>query len=89
MKKLHLLGLLAMSLSLPAFAQSAGESIKDTANDAKRGVKKGANRVEETFCTGTKAECAAKKAKNRSEEASDAVKDKATEVKDKLDADNK
>ncbi len=89
MKRLSLLGLMTLALSLPAFAQSAQETVKDTVNDAKRGVKKGANRVEETLCTGTKAECAAKKVKNRAEEAGDAAKDKAIEVKDKLDSDSK
>lgn len=89
MKRITLLGLMTMALSLPAFAQSAQESVKDTVNDAKRGVKKGANRVEETFCTGTKAECVGKKMKNRAEEAGDAAKDKAVEVKDKLDSDSK
>ncbi len=89
MNRIQLLSLLTLTMSMPAFAQSAQESVKDTVNDAKRGVKKGANRVEEALCTGTRAECAAKKLKNRAEEATDAAKDKAVELKDKVDADSK
>ncbi|MDP2269203.1 MAG: hypothetical protein Q8K32_00650 [Archangium sp.] len=71
--------------ALPAFAQSAEEKAKDTVNDGSRKVKKSAHRAGEALCTGTKAECAKKKAENRGEEAKDAAKDKAEELKDKAD----
>jgi hypothetical protein len=80
---------LTLTLSLPALAQSAPEKLKHTANDARRTIKKGAHRVEETLCTDSKLTCAGKKAANRVEEAKDTVKDKATEVKDKLDSDSR
>ena len=72
-------------IGAPVLAQSAGEKAKATGNDVKREAKKGANRVGETLCTGTKAECAAKKGKHRVEEAKDKVVDEAKEVKDKVD----
>lgn len=85
------LGVLALSLALalPAMAQSTGEKVKATGNDIKREVKKGAHRVEEAVCTGTKAECEAQKLKNRATEAKDSVVDGAKELKDKVDRDNK
>lgn len=86
-KLISLLGLVA--LSAPAYAQSMREKAKDTANDATREVKKAGHRVEEAVCTGTKAECEKEKLKNRAIEAKDATKDKATELKDKVDADGK
>ena len=51
----------------------------------KREVKKGANRVGETLCTGTKAECAAKKGKHRVEETKDKVVDETKKAVDKVD----
>lgn len=85
---MKLLALMALS-SAPVFAQSTVEKAKATGNDVKREVKKDANRVSEELCTGTKEECAKKKVKNRADEASDAVKDKAEEVRDKVDKDKK
>ncbi len=73
------------ALATPVFAQTAGEKVDATANDAKRGVKKGVNRVDETLCTGTKAECAAKKGKHRVEETKDKVVDGAKKEVDKVD----
>ena len=83
-----LLSLLAVA-ALPAAAQSAREQVKDTANDGTRAVKKSVHRAEETLCTGTKAECAAKKLKHRVTETKDDVRDKAIEIKDKVDSDSK
>jgi hypothetical protein len=83
----------ALSLSFafiaPAMAQSTTEKAKATGNDVKRAVKKGAHRVEEAVCTGTKAECEAQKLKHRATEAKDKVVDEAEELKDKVDSDTK
>ena len=87
MKK-HIVSLLAAValVSGTAFAdETYPEKAKETANDAKRQGRKGANRVDETLCTGTKAECAKGKAKNRANESKDTVKDGADELKDKVD----
>ncbi|MFT3843073.1 MAG: hypothetical protein QM723_39155 [Myxococcaceae bacterium] len=81
MKVMAIVGLTAG----PAMAQTAGDKVKETGNDIKREGRKGANRVDESLCTGTKAECAARKAKHRGQETKDAVDDKATEVKDRVE----
>ena len=76
---------LALVLAAPALAQTAGEKADAKANDAKRAVKKGANRVDEALCTGTKAECAAKKGKHRVTETKDEVVDGTKKAVDKVD----
>lgn len=67
----------------------ADETISEQATvavkSAARGIKKGANRVSETVCTGSDVECAAIKAKNRIIEAKDSAVDGASEVKNKID----
>jgi hypothetical protein len=83
-----LLGL-ALMISVPVLAQSTVEKAKATGNDAKRGMKKGADRTKEALCTGTKAECEAQKAKDHARETKDTVTDKVNETKDKVDSDNK
>jgi hypothetical protein len=75
----------ALLVAVPVLAQSAGEKAEATGNDAKRAVKKGANRVDEALCTGTKAECAAKKGKHRVTETKDAVVDGTKKAVDKVD----
>lgn len=85
---LQLLAVLALAAA-PALAQSAADSVKETGNDVKRSAKKGAHRVQEKLCTGTKAECAQKKLKHRATEAGDKIDDTATEVKDKVKQDTK
>jgi len=80
MKVLAIVGLTAG----PALAQTAGDKVKESGNDVRREGRKGANRIDESLCTGTKAECAARKAKHRGEEGKDQVNDKATEVKDRV-----
>ena len=75
----------ALVLAVPAVAQTAGEKVDEKGNDVKRAVKKGANRVEEAVCTGTKAECAAKKGKHRVEETKDKVVDEGKKAVDKVD----
>jgi hypothetical protein len=80
---------LALMICVPALAQSTVEKAKATGNDAKRGMKKGADRTKEALCTGTKAECEAAKAKDHMRETKDDVVDKVKETKDKVDSDNK
>lgn len=71
----------------------ADETVKEKAQavgqDIKRGVKKGAHRVEEAVCPDSDAECMAKKAKHRVEEGADYTKDKAKEIKNDVDSDKK
>ncbi len=81
---IRLLVLLSFAAA-PVFAQeSTANQVKDTGNDVKRDVKKGAHRVEEAGCTGTKAECDAKKVENRGDEVKDTVVDKAKEANRKV-----
>ena len=75
----------ALVLATPALAQTAGEKADAAGNDVKRGVKKGTNRVKEALCTGTKAECAAKKLKHRVVEEKDEVVDGTKKAIDKVD----
>ena len=71
---------------LPAHAEETmGEKAAVEGNNAKREVKKGANRVKEAVCTEGDAKCAAKKLKHRAGEAKDATVDKAKEVKGDVD----
>ncbi len=76
---------LTFVFAAPVLAQTAGEKVDATANDGKRAVKKGANRVDEALCTGTKAECAAKKGKHRVGEKKDEVVDGTKKAVDKVD----
>lgn len=62
------------------------EKAQDTTRDAKRAVKKGANRVGEALCMEGDLKCAAKKAKNRATETKDSAVDKAKEVKESIDS---
>lgn len=76
-------------LSMAQAEQTAGEEVKATAKTMKRKAKKGMHRAQESMCgkmTGdSKVECLAKEAKHRGEEVIDATKDKASEIKDKVD----
>lgn len=76
----------AASVAMSAQAeQTAGEKVKDSAKDAGRAVKSGANKVKHKLCTGTKAECAKERLKDGAEGAANATGDKIDEVKDKVD----
>jgi len=76
-----------------AHAGSAEETVTEkatvTGNKVVRTAKKAANRTAEAVCgtlTGdNKVQCLAKEAKNRMVEGKDAVVDKASEVKNKVD----
>jgi hypothetical protein len=74
-----LLGLSGVALA----DEAVGAKAKVIKNDASRGAKKAAHRVEEAVCTKSDAECLARKAKNRTTETAEAVEDKASEIKGK------
>ncbi len=76
-----LLGLAGAAIAEETPAERTEATLKDT----KRGLKKGAHRVEEKICMKGDAECLAEKAKHRAEEAASATKDKAEEAADKVD----
>lgn len=70
--------------------ETLSEKAQATGKSVKRSAKKGLNRTKEAICgklTGdSKVECMAKEAGNRIEETTDAVKDKASEVKNEVDS---
>ena len=82
---------LIMTLVLTGFlapiyaAETIGEKTEATTKDIKRAVKKGAHRASEALCAKGDAKCLAEKAKHRAEEGVDAVKDKASEIKNEID----
>jgi hypothetical protein len=65
--------------------ETIGEKATATGHDAKRAMKKGSHRVKEAVCAEGDMKCLKDKAANRVEEAGDATKDKAKEVKNKVD----
>lgn len=84
-RKIAVAALFCTLLGGVALAQTAPESAKATGKTVKREVKKDGNRVKEALCTGTKAECAARKGGHRVEETTDKVVDKVDQLKDKVD----
>lgn len=80
-----------MALTSFAFADAhkktvterAGETVTETYQDTKDGVKKTYRAVEDKTCEmiNGKMECAAKKVANKTKNAADTVKDKANDVK--------
>ncbi|SFU45094.1 ATP synthase B/B' CF(0) [Nitrosomonas eutropha] len=87
MKFLYLSVALIMSLSFSgAFAEESLIEKLDTQTDnMKRSTNKAINRAKEAACTDSEAECLKQKAKNRANETYDAAKDKASEIKNKID----
>lgn len=93
MKMIKLAIIVGLTLGLGSTAvfadETAGEKIEAKTKDVKRDAKAKKHRVEEEVCDKndekTYADCLLKKAKNRSDEAGDAVKDKSSEVKNKVD----
>ncbi len=94
MKTVLVLAMCILGFSTVTLAEETiVEKATVTAKDAKRAVKKGVNRTKEAMCgkmTGdSKVECLAKHAKHNVTEGADAVKDKASEVKNAVDSDKK
>jgi len=61
------------------------EKLETKKNDAERATSKAIDRVQEANCRDSDIECLKQKAKNRASEAYDATKDKASEIKNKID----
>lgn len=87
MKFLYLLTALIMSLFLSnVFAEETMmEKLDVQKNDMQRSVNKAINRAKEATCTDSEMECMKQKIEHRTSEAYDAAKDKATEIKNKID----
>jgi hypothetical protein len=76
--------LVAFSLVFSGAFQARADDVKDDVrkdgHDVKEKVNKAGHRIDEAGCTGTKAECAAKKGKHRVQETKEKVGDKVDEV---------
>lgn len=87
MKLTNLLMILTLALffSTAHATETLPEKSEATKNDIKRDANKAVDRVDEATCTATDAECAKRKIGNRAEEGNDLIKDKSTEMKNKVD----
>jgi len=85
MKILMILFVLGMFASTGYAAETVLEKSEAQKNEVKRDASKAINRIDEETCTGTDTDCAKKKLEHRTEEAKDAIKDKSSEMKNKVD----
>lgn len=85
MKKIVIALALFGFLGVAHAEETMGEKASATMHDGKRAVKKGVNRTKEALCAEGDAKCLKDKAANRVEEGVDYTKDKAKEVKNKVD----
>ena len=89
MKMIIITSLLLNFVNFSYAEETSSEKAKASMNTAGRKTKKVINRGKEALCgtlTGdNKVECLAKKSKHKIEEGVDSVKDKGSEVKNKLD----
>ena len=87
MKNIILTVVLGLSVLLVASCgqETTTEKIQVKSNEVQRTVTAKVHRIEEAICTGSEAECLAKKAKNRTQETAEAIKDKAIEFTNKMD----
>ncbi|MDO8333525.1 MAG: YtxH domain-containing protein [Nitrosomonas sp.] len=77
--------ILGLFISTAHATETLPEKSETTKNDIKRDANKAIDRVDEATCTGTDAECAKRKIENRAEEGKDLIKDKSSEIKNKID----
>ena len=85
LSKLVLLLTLGLFFSIVNATETLPEKSEATKNEIKRDANKAMHRVDETTCTGTDAECAKRKLEKRGEETKYVIKDKSSEMKDKVD----
>ena len=87
MKYLLLIGLITASFvfSNVHAAETVAEKTEAIKNDIKRDAHESMHRVDAAACTGTDTECAKRKIENRAEEAKEVIKDKSSEIKNKVD----
>lgn len=82
---LFMAALLSAPLSLAKADENVGEKVEDKVKDVSRDVRKKGHRAEEKACKDGTMNCAGKKMKNRGKEAGDAIEDKSSEIKNKVD----
>ncbi|MBK8814309.1 MAG: hypothetical protein IPN42_01800 [Methylococcaceae bacterium] len=87
MKTLSILAITAITtLFTNAYAlETENEKTEATKNELSRTTDKAINRIKEAVCMEGDAECLKQKAQHRIEETTDVVKDKSSEIKNKVD----
>ena len=65
--------------------ETTGEKVQVKSNELQRTATEKVHRIEEAVCTGSDAECMAKKAENRTQETTEAIKDKTSELTNMMD----
>ncbi|MEQ1557734.1 MAG: hypothetical protein ABL933_02180 [Methyloglobulus sp.] len=85
LSKLILIAALSTAFVSAYALETEDEKKEATKKELSRDTDKAVNRVKEAVCMDTDTECLKEKAKHRLEETTDAVKDKAGEVKNKVD----
>jgi hypothetical protein len=83
--KIILIAALATAFTSACAVETEDEKKEATKKELSRDTDKAINRVKEAVCMDSDTECLKEKAKHRLEESADAVKDKAGEVKNKVD----
>lgn len=76
-----ILGLFISTANATETLPEKGEAVS---KDIKRDANKAVDRIEEATCTDTDVECAKRKIENRAEEGKDLIKDKSSEIKNKI-----
>jgi len=87
MNNINLTVVLGFSVLLIASCsqETTAEKVQVKLNELQRTTTEKVHRIEEAVCTGSEVECLAEKAKNHIQETAEAVKDKASELKNKMD----
>jgi hypothetical protein len=85
MKNFVILFLILNTITYATGKESTNEKVEVQTNNAKRSIKKSANRISETFCAKSDLKCAAEKSKNGMIEVKDATVDVFKKVKNKID----
>lgn len=76
---------LGLILSTAHATETVPEKVEASSKELKREANETVNRATEALCTESEAECLKRKMENRADETWEAVKDKATDLKNKLD----
>jgi len=87
MKSTKVFAIILLSLMYTsAFAiETENEKTEATKKELKRETDKAVNRIKEAVCMESDAKCIEEKAKHRVQETTDSVKDKASEIVNKVD----
>ena len=84
MKIAMILLMLGMFVSTAHAAETVLEKSEAQKDEVTRDANKAINRIDEETCVGSDTECAKKKLEHRTEEAKDTIKDKSSEMKNKV-----